>query len=59
MVGDTKLASEILEAASAIPVECQERILDIMKAMAFTRRVVERERFAGGEARECEGKETA
>ena len=42
MRGNAKLANEIAENASMIPVECQERILDMIKAMAFTRKVVER-----------------
>lgn len=39
MVGSMKLADEILANASVIPVECQEHILDVIKAMAFTRSV--------------------
>lgn len=42
MVGSMKLADEILANASVIPVECQEHILDVIKAMAFTRKVIEK-----------------
>lgn len=42
MVGSMKLADEILANASVIPVECQEYILDVIKAMAFTRKVIEK-----------------
>lgn len=41
MKGNVKLAKEIVENASMIPVECQERILEIIKAMVFTRKVIE------------------
>lgn len=34
------LAEEILKNASEIPIECQEKILDNMKAMVFTRNVM-------------------
>lgn len=33
MVGSMKLADEILANASVIPVECQEHILDVIKAI--------------------------
>ncbi len=39
-----KLLNEIVECVGALPVECQERVLDVVKAMAFTREVVEREK---------------
>ena len=39
------IVNEIIENASNIPVECQEHVLDVVKAMAFTRRVVEKEKF--------------
>lgn len=42
MVGSMRLADEILANASVIPVECQEHILDVIKAMAFTRKVIEK-----------------
>ena len=42
MRGNTQLAKEIVENASMIPVECQERILEIIKAMVFTRKVIEK-----------------
>ena len=42
MRGNTQLANEIVENARMIPVECQERILEIIKAMVFTRKVIER-----------------
>ena len=39
MVGSMKLADEILANASVIPVECQEHILDVIKAMAVSYRI--------------------
>ena len=42
MKGSIDLANEITENASLIPLECQERILDMIKAMAFTRKVIEK-----------------
>lgn len=49
MAGNMKLVDEIVKNASVIPVECQEHILDLIKAMAFTREVIENEngRFNG------------
>lgn len=41
-MGNPKLASEIVEAASNIPIEFQEHILDVIKAMTFTRKIVEK-----------------
>ena len=38
-----KLLDEILDSASKIPLEWQERIRDVVKAMAFTRSVVQKE----------------
>lgn len=58
MMGNPKLVSEIVETASTIPIECQEHILDVIKAMAFTRKVVERGRAADVEAGEYGKKET-
>lgn len=42
-----KLLDEIVECAGKIPLECQERVLDVVKAMAYTREVVEREKEEG------------
>lgn len=56
MLGSAKLANEIAENASMIPVECQEHILDVIKAMRFTRMVVEKEMV---EKEKAEGKENA
>ena len=41
---EKKLLDEIVECAGKIPLECQERVLDVVKAMAFTREVVEKEK---------------
>lgn len=38
---DNKIVNEIVENASSIPIECQEHILDVIKAMAYTRKVIE------------------
>ena len=43
MTRDTKLADEILTYASATPLDYQEHILDEVKAMLFTRNVVQKE----------------
>lgn len=43
MAGKTELLEEMIERIGAIPLECQEHILNIAKAMAFTRRIVESE----------------
>ena len=56
-MGNSKLVNEIVE--SAIPIECQEHILDVIKAMAFTRKVVERGRSVELGAGEYDKKETA
>lgn len=37
------LAEEILKNASEIPLECQEKILENMKAMIFTKKVILKE----------------
>lgn len=37
---ERNLADEIVKEAKDIPKECQEKILDIVKAMAFTRKVI-------------------
>lgn len=37
---NNNLAKEILKNASEIPLECQEKILDNMKAMIFTKRIM-------------------
>ena len=36
------LSSEIVRNAEKIPLECQEKVLDVIKAMVYTRKVVER-----------------
>lgn len=36
------LSNEIVKNAEKIPLECQEKLLDVIKAMAYTRKVVER-----------------
>lgn len=36
------LAEEIFKNASEIPLECQELVLDNMKAMVFTKRVIQK-----------------
>lgn len=38
-----QLLDEIVDSASKIPVECQERVLEVVKAMAFTREVMKKE----------------
>lgn len=43
MTRDTKLVDEILTCASATPLDYQEHILDVVKAMLFTRSVVQKE----------------
>lgn len=58
-MGNSKLVNEIVESASTIPIECQEHILDVIKAMAFTRKVVERGRSVELGAGEYDKKETA
>ncbi|MBD5498122.1 MAG: hypothetical protein HDR11_10225 [Lachnospiraceae bacterium] len=40
---EKNLADEIVKEAKDIPTECQEKILDIVKAMAFTRKVIMKE----------------
>ena len=45
MMGSIKLVNEIVEASSTLPIECQEHILDVIKAMSFTRKVIKREQF--------------
>lgn len=46
---DMKLVNEIVENASTIPIECQEHILDVIKAMAFTRKVIEKRNVSSEE----------
>lgn len=41
---ESNLADEIVKEAENIPKECQERVLDIVKAMSFTRKVIMKER---------------
>ena len=43
MTRDMKLADEILTLASATSLDYQEHVLDVVKAMNFTRNVVQRE----------------
>lgn len=43
MSGDIKLVDEIMEKVEDLPYDAQESILDMIKAMRFTRTVVERE----------------
>ncbi len=43
MTRDTKLADEILTLASATSLDYQEHVLDVVKAMNFTRNVVRKE----------------
>lgn len=33
----TNILNEIMENASKVPFECQEKILDVLKGMAFTK----------------------
>lgn len=40
---NSNLVKEIVESASKIPVEYQEHILEIIKAMIFTREIIEQE----------------
>ncbi|MCB6993078.1 hypothetical protein LI177_06215 [bacterium 210820-DFI.6.37] len=47
MAETEKLLDEILESASETPLEFQEHILDVVKAMCFTRSVVEQEQQSG------------
>lgn len=35
---NTAILNEIILNAKELPIECQERILDILKGMAFTKR---------------------
>lgn len=44
MNANESLLEEIMECVSKIPPECQERVLDVVKAMVYTREVVEREK---------------
>ncbi|WP_181246079.1 MULTISPECIES: hypothetical protein [Clostridium] len=37
-MGNIDILNEIMLNAKEIPIECQERILDILKGMAFTKR---------------------
>lgn len=48
---EKNIVNEIIENANDIPIECQEHILDVVKAMAFTRRVVENEKWTGAPGR--------
>lgn len=34
---EQNILNEIMENASKVPLECQERVLDVLKGMAFTR----------------------
>ena len=43
MTRDMKLADEILTLASATSLDYQEHVLDVVKAMNFTRNVVQKE----------------
>ena len=54
MSPNKELLDEIVEYAGKIPLECQERVLDVVKAMVFTREVVEREKEGAGEKRDEE-----
>lgn len=36
--GNMELANEIIDEASELPLECQECVLEIAKAMIFTRK---------------------
>lgn len=40
---DQKLLDEILDSASKIPLEWQERVRDVVKAMVFTRSIMRKE----------------
>lgn len=38
-MGNEFLLQEITKNAKVIPLECQERVLEVLKAMAFTRKI--------------------
>lgn len=40
---ERNLTDEIVKEAQQIPKECQEKVLDIVKAMAFTRKITMKE----------------
>ncbi len=40
MEKESSLTKEIAQNASLLPLECKERVLDIMKAMVFTKEVL-------------------
>ena len=42
-MNNEKLVNEIVDEAEKLPLECQEKILDMVKAMAFTRNVINKE----------------
>ena len=59
MARNPKIVNEIVENASAIPLEFQKYILDIGKAMAFTRKVMQTKQNLGEKEKNHVQKETA
>lgn len=58
MTDKREILDEIIENASELPYESQRYILDMIKAMLFTREMVEKEQSAKSKGT-YEGKETA
>lgn len=44
-MGNTVVLNEIMLNAKQIPLKCQERILDILKGMAFTKKCLIKEQM--------------
>ncbi len=43
MKKDDVLIDEIMQQASQVPIECQEKILEILRGMAFTKKCLTKE----------------
>ncbi|WP_155590037.1 hypothetical protein [Lysinibacillus cavernae] len=48
------LIDEIMQHASQVPFECQEKILDILRGMAFTKKCLKKEIAHIGENKELD-----
>lgn len=50
MMERKKLLNEIMVNANKVPIECQERILDVLKGMVFTKKcLLEQQKVSGEE----------
>ncbi len=42
-VSSVRILNEIIDTANELPIECQERILDILRGMSFTKKSLAKE----------------